>query len=392
MGYTTSKIDRGTWVGTNKGAGVRPVREPWRQPASLGTLAAITLTVLTACVVPARAQFPPRQFQERARLGRNFPNPARRAAIAQALADRSDKEAVALLRLMLRPSADYSADEQTSIAQGSMGSRQRIKGDIHGNVVRYYLSPAELNGDVMITGPNRYAYYRASTRTLTEVPPTGGPEDDRDKHIVDGIRQRIFVAKRTGNETVAGVNATIVLVSPANPQQQGYAKFWIDPVTHIKLKMEIANAANVRVSTSELSNLTVGAAANVSPRDFQPVQFGAAREVKRERVGTLQEAIARLQFRPVQPASLPAGFRLDGIQVITGPLKVGLLLRYTDGVTVFTLAEHQVRAGRHPVAAAAAVPPRWFVSAGNYDVEVVYRGHLPAQQEQAVRDSLQVVR
>ena len=336
-----------------------------------------------------------REFPRSPQLGRQHPNAARRAAIAKAAADNPDKEAVVLLRQMLRPLADFSADEKTWIAQGGgTNSEQKIKGDMRGNVVRYYHSPAYLRGDVMLTGPNRYAYFRAATNTLTEVPPAGGPEDERDKRILDGIRQRIFIAKRTGTESVAGINATIVLVSPVNPQQQGYAKFWIDPATHIKLKVEIANAAGAKVSSSELGNLLVGAAANISPRDFQPGQFGggAPKEVKRERVAGIQEAMAHIPFRPIQPSSLPPGFRLDGVQVINGPNRVGLFLRYTDGVSVFTLTEHKVRALPRAPAAANPLGQRWFVSVENYAVDVVYRGHMPAQQEQIVRDSLQPVR
>ena len=291
---------------------------------------------------------------------------------------------------------DFSAQEETWIAQGGgVTSRQMIKGDTRGNVIRYYQSPGFLQGDVMLTGPGKYLYYRAATKTLTEVPPKDGQEDERDKRIVEGINKRIFVARRTGNETVAGVNATIVLVTPVNPQQPGYAKFWIDPVTHIKLKIEIANSGNSKISASELSNLVVGAAANVTPRDFQPEQFGrgVAKQVQRQRVATIQEAQSQLQFTPLQVGTLPMGYRLEGVWVMTGPARVGLLLRYTDGVSFFTLTEHRVRAGARPGAGKPdAAVSHWPVPMGNYDVDVVYRGHLPPQQEQAVHDSLQPAR
>jgi len=304
-------------------------------------------------------------------------------------------EAVALLRQMLRPLADYSGIEQTWIARdGGTTSVQTIKGDTFGKVIRRYQSPAYLSGDVMLTGPNRYAYYRASTNTLTAAPPAGATEDERDKQIVNGIRQQIFIARRTGNESVAGINATIVLVTPTNPQQQGYAKFWIDPSTHIKLKVEIANAPNSKISSSELSNLTVGAAANVLPSDFQMAQFNrgtSARpmdEVKRERVSTIQDAAARLAFRPLLPGNVPQGFRLQMVQILDGPKRVGLFLRYSDGVAFFTLTEHRVRPGMRPGSKNADGPAHWFTPLADYDVDTVYRGHLPLQQEQAVRDSL----
>ncbi len=370
------------------------VRLPRLNPCWRLGMVSVGLCLVCLPGITALGQSPNPQERPFARkpLGeRRFPG-IKRAAAARAMANGSDREAVVLLRQMLRPLTDYSANEETWIAMGGgTVSKQTIKGDTRGNIVRYYQSPPLLRGDLMLTGPNRYAYYRAATKSLTEVPPAGGAEDERDKRIVNGIRDRIFVAKRTGNETVAGINAIIVLVTPVNPSQQGYVKFWIDPATHIRLKVEIANAANAKVSDSELSNLLVGAAANVLPGDFQPARFGggAARQVKRERVGSLQEAMARVTFHPLQPGTLPPGFRLDGVQVIEGPNRVGLFLRYTDGVSVFTLTEHRVRADQKAGAAANAIPLHWFVNVGNYDVDVVYRGHLPAAQEQMIHDSLQ---
>jgi hypothetical protein len=269
-----------------------------------------------------------------------------------------------------------------------------VKGDTKGNVLRRYTSPPFLNGDVMITGPNKYYYYRASTKTMTEVPPAGGAVDERDKTIVQQINQRNLLAQRTGNETVAGINATIVLVTPVNPQQGGYAKFWIDPVTHIKLKIEIANAANAKISTSELSNLVTGPTANVLPRDFLPGQFsgGTKKEVQRQRTNTIGEAATQLQFRPLEPTNLPMGFHLDGAYVLKAPIRVGLLLRYTDGVSFFTLTEHQVRRRLKPGVPAANGAEHWFIPVGDYEIDVVYRGHLPVQQEQQVRDSLTPLR
>ncbi len=310
---------------------------------------------------------------------------------------RVDQGAIALLRQMLHPVIEYSADEETWIARGGgMTSRQTIKGDTNGNVVRHYLAPPLLNGDVMLTGPNRYAYYRASARTLTAVPPAGGAPDDPDARIVMGLKNRVFTARRTGNETIAGCNAAIVLVSPVNPAQQGYAKLWIDPATHIRLKIEIAGAANARVSTSELSNLVVGSAANVSPLDFRPARFGAGAlrsEVKRQRSSTVQEAMTSLKFHPFEAVNLPSGFHLDAVQVVTGPFRVGLLLRYTDGMNVFTLTEHRVRTGvRPPPDAPAAALKHWYFPLPQYDVDVVYRGRLPAAQEQLVHDTLQTAR
>jgi hypothetical protein len=298
--------------------------------------------------------------------------------------------------MMLRPLVDYAAEEQTWISQGGgMTSQQSIKGDTKGNVLRRYISPAFLSGDVMLTGPNKYFYYRESNKTVTVVPPAGGQqEDERNKTFVEGIKQRIFIARRTGNETVAGVNATIVLVTPMNPLQGGYAKFWIDPLTHIKLKIEIANAANAKVSTSELSNLVTGPAANVLPRDFQPAQFGAGprKEVQRQRVGSIQEALPRLSFRPLEPGTLPMGFRLEGVQVLEGPMRPGLLLRYGDGIAFFTLTEHPVRRRQRPGGAMANGVPHWLIPVGDYEVDVVYRGHLPEQQVQQLRDSLQPIK
>jgi len=368
-----------------------------RQAAPVKTGLVLAASAVLACTLASNAlgqvMQSPHKFPGRAPIVRQNRGQAR-AAGGQQMGRRADPEAIALLRQMLRPAVEYAAEEMTWIAQGGgTTSHQTVKGDTKGNVLRRYTSPPFLAGDVMLTGPNKYVYYRASTKTVTVVPPAGGAEDERDKTIVLQIKQRNLIARRTGNETVAGINATIVLVTPVNPQQGGYAKFWIDPVTHIKLKIEIANAANAKISTSELSNIVTGPAANVLPRDFMPGQFGAGprKEVQRQRTDTIQDAANQLSFRPVEPASLPMGFRLDGAYVLKGPIRVGLLLRYTDGVSFFTLTEHQVGKRQRPAVAANGVP-HWFYPTGEYQVDVVYRGHLPAEQEKLVHESLKEVK
>ena len=344
----------------------------------------------------AQGAYPPEMRRRAGKLPgmRQRPSPGQRVAARLPSGEASDPEAVALLRAMLRPQLEYTAEEQTWGAQGGITSRQIVKGDTRGTVVRHYLSPPYLAGDVMLTGPDRYSYFRAATKTLTAVPPSGGHEDERDQRIVNGIRQRKFVARRTGTETVAGITSTIVLVTPANAGKGGYAKFWIDPVTHIKLKVEIANEANARVSASELSSLVTGSAANVSARDFQPAQFGggAPRNINRQKVASIQDAAAHLPFQPVQPTVLPPGFRLDSIQIVNLPARVNLFLRYTNGVSVFTLVEHRARKAPRQRPGADQDVAHWVVPVADYDIEVVYRGHLPPEQEQSVHDSLQPVR
>jgi hypothetical protein len=305
------------------------------------------------------------------------------------------REAVKLLRMMLRPLEDYAGEETTWVAtQNGITSHQSIKGDTNGNVIRYYTAPAFLQGDVMLTGPNRYIYYRAATKTVTRTS-KAGQGDERDKQIMEGIRSKTFVASLTGNEMVAGRNAAIVLVSSVNPQNRGYAKIWIDPVDHIKLKIEIGNAEGYKISDSEITSIQSGAAAGVTPKDFQPAEFGngPAREIKREKLGSIQEAAGQLTFRPLEPGNLPPGFRLNAVILISPPIqnragKNSLLLRYTDGVASFTLNEHPARrAGAAANNNGPAAPLRWEM--GN--VEVVYRGHLPPQQEQMIHDSLRPV-
>lgn len=312
-------------------------------------------------------------------------------------ANRQMRAAIALLRSMLRPRADYAGEERTWIVQTGSTSHQFIRGNTKGLVLRRFDSPPFLQGDVMLTGPGKFVYYSAKANTVSRTPPGGSTDDARDRQIIEGVRDQIFVATCTGQETIAGVDTVIVMVfSASDPQAtQGYAKFWIDPLTGIRMKIE--RREGDKLTRSELSNVVIGPQANVTDADFSPPEFRSptTQTVQMKKLDSIQQAIPLLTFAPLEPGQIPPGFRQRDAHLLTNmqfPSRVTLVLGYSDGMSRFTLSQRRVRAGQRIPPPTTVGVQRWSVPMGAYDIDVTYRGRLTPQQVQMIRSSLQPVR
>lgn len=318
-------------------------------------------------------------------VGRTLAKPLARAP--------QDARAIALLKRMVRPEADYVGEQVTQ--SGGRQSQQSIKGDTKGRTLRVFHSPAAWDGDLMFTGPSQYRYYHHRTNTV-DVAFWPTQWNEHEKRLVNAIRSGRVSAALVGQETIAGRNAAIVALSAGARQM----KFWIDVQTGIPLKNEIITA-NGPFSTSYMTAITIGPAANVRPMDFERA-FPAARinplfPSERPVYRTLQEAEGRLPFKPLEPGALPSGFQLTGIWVFgaAGNRMAGqpsVLMRYSDGVTTFSLYQRIAPPNANP----APIGPRmyqrpiqrWPVKAPDGLRQVLFIGHLTPEQAQALHDSL----
>lgn len=306
--------------------------------------------------------------------------------IAQQAAQLEHRKIMQLLRLMLRPNTNYAAEEMTTItAKGGGVSRQSIKGDTTGRVIRYYTSPNELKGDILLTGPGLYVNYHAATKKVTRVVGIGG--DQLEKTLIATVTKGIATAAWAGHTTIAGVNAEIITVTGQNEQ----VKFIIDPVTGIKLGMEVRANQDQLISRSEILSIQIAPNA-VSAKDFMPSEFESAHlnEVHRENFTSIQDAGSKLPFRPVEP-TLPYGFHLQQVTILT-PAQLGrkanIVLHYTNKMVSFTLHEHLVLPKNRNSVIARNNPMQWLVQTSGGDLLVIYNGHLSQDQITAIRDSL----
>lgn len=313
-----------------------------------------------------------------------------------------ETEALQLLRRKLRPGMDYAGEQITELKDGRI-SKQRIRGDTRGHVRLEYLSPTHMEGDILLTAPEQFRNYHRRTGVIDiAFWPTGWSE--LEKRMMKAIRAGHLTVTRVGEELVAGRNAAIISVSASGPfarHPRGQAKFWIDLETGIQLKHEILNDRGL-VSRTTMTRIVVGPESGVSPRDFAPNALPKAKlnpifPTPQPPFATVQEAAGQLPFTPLEPTVVPPGFHLNGVWTFA-PYEAkkrgfgSALLRYSDGVTTFTLFQRLI-SGRH---GRSFSPPGldrgniqfWHTSTPNGKLQIVYIGHLPPAQVQSLRESL----
>ncbi len=305
---------------------------------------------------------------------------------------------------MLAPQIAYSGEQVTE--RGGRTSREHVMG-LKNRLRLDFLEPAELDGDIMLIAPNQYRYYHKRTNVLDlAFWPTAQNEGGMQMRVLNAIRQRRIAISQVGQEIVAGHKATIVEISGQGPAGQvGFqSKYWIEPESGVKLKQETAGPRGVVFSRSYFTSIAIGLEANVLPRDFEPPILQTATPnpiipLETQRYATVAEARAKLLFTPLEPTSLPAGFRLNGVWVFPPPNAARLenyaaLLRYSDGVTNFNLYERLHPNARPLLNPDRRIPwrrsiQRWQVTLpGGSTLDILYIGHLTVEQVQAVYRSL----
>ena len=320
-------------------------------------------------------------------------------------ARRIDPEAVRLLQRMARPMVDFSGEQVTEVAERSMETaRLRVWGDRRGRVRHEYLEPDALEGDVMLVSLDQYRYFHRK-RNVLDVALWPTPTSAREQRILQFIKQNAFSVQKVGGEVIAGRNAAIVAVAgPGGPNAPGrQMKFWIDTETGVQLKNEISNASGL-VSRSYMTSIQFGSEANMTPQLFEPRFLNTARLnplfPPEGQFADLEAARDRLPFTPMQPASLPSGYKLTGVWVFgpeqtakPGPMAT-VLLRYSDGVGSFSLYQRRPQNAGRPIAArkTGLFPRRsiqhWFLPNEDGGRDVVYIGHLTPELVAAIYNSL----
>jgi len=308
-----------------------------------------------------------------------------------------DKVAMELLRKMIRPSTGYVGEMVTEVAaQGNSPLQQTIKGDKQGRTIVTFLN-GMLAGDVLVVTPGEVRNYHRSTGIM-DVAQWPTEWDDHEKRMFNAIRSGFYTARVVGSEQVAGRQAAIVELFPvAGVGEPGrpHFKFWIDQATGIQLKNEKSDAMGRVLSHRTLTSITVGDNL-VTPQDFNLKVLNRAQVnplfPQNSQYRSLEQAQGHLPFVPVIPTALPNGFKPGEVWVFPGANNQMqfVLLRFTDGVTSFSLYEHIV-----PDTAKPARPPafnhhieRWRVQREHDEIETTYTGMLTPNQVRAIYESL----
>ena len=311
----------------------------------------------------------------------------------------ADPATLQLVRKMLRPTENFSGEQVTEVTEhGGRQSRQRIWGDTRGRLRRDYLSPGDLNGDVMITAAEQYRYFhhRADKLDIALWP----DQHEQEKILPTLIQQRRVLVERVGQETIAGRTADIVAIELDGNASGRQIKFWIDTETGIRLKQEMSNQGGL-ISRSYLTSVVVGAAAGVDNKTFElPFPNAKINQLfpPTSHYSSIEEARSVLPFSPALPMALPQGYTLTGVWVFPSrnrkqPEAGTVLLRYGNGVEIFSLYE---KYRKNPLPVTAKTPKvnrrnvvRWGITGqNNGTLELTYVGYLSPTLAQQLVDGL----
>lgn len=308
-----------------------------------------------------------------------------------------DRVAQELLRQMIRPNSDYVGEMVTQVAaQGNFPLQQTIKGDKQGRTLTTFLN-GKLAGDILLVTPGEVRNYHHSTGVM-DVAYWPTEWDDHEKRMLAAIRSGYYTAQVVGSEQVAGRQASIVellpVVVPGEPGRPRF-KFWIDTETGIQLKNEKSDAMGRVLSHRYLTSVTVGSNV-VTPQDFN-LNYLKQAQIRplfppNSQYRSLEQAQGHLPFVPLVPTTLPTGFQLGGVWVFPGgnSQMQFVLLRFTDGVTSFSLYERIVPSTAKPGRAPAFHQhiERWRVLTAHEEIEATYTGMLTIDQVHDIYYSL----
>lgn len=314
-----------------------------------------------------------------------------------------ERQALELMHRKSHPLTDFAGEQMTEL-QGGRTSKQRVRGDMQGRIRIDYIEPKSLEGDVMIISPDQFRNYHHATNTL-DIALWPSPENDREKRLTGAIRSGRMSIERVGEETIAGRSADIVLITPMKREGRfagGQFKYWLDTQTGIQLKNEISNASGM-VSRTFITSIVVGPSSGITRKDFYERFPGCKVNPlfprNEPKFHNLAEAAGHLPFIPVIPAAIPSEYQISGIWVMgahrdQGHEKESILLRYSDNVTNFTLYERHSRPDqknrprRVPQPGSNRNIERWSVDSPVGPLDVIYIGHLSAEQVEAMSKSL----
>ncbi|HSV73228.1 MAG TPA: sigma-E factor regulatory protein RseB domain-containing protein [Chthonomonadales bacterium] len=236
----------------------------------------------------------------------------------------------------------FVAHETTRLLQGQVRESQQIVKQAGLGAMRVeYQSPPAMRGEVLLILGRRMLRYVPAEGVVHEsrAPETGVL--GRAGALVEGLRSGAVRARVVGREEVAGRNAAIVEVRGAG--REGFFKrLWIDTQSGVRMKIEDVDPSGVVVSTSYFTRIDLDPVLDAG--EFRPGSLSRRearpRPLRTRPLASVAEAQQRVGYAIREP-SLPPGYRLVGVWVAPAPVgRQAVILRYTDGVSTFTLSQH----------------------------------------------------
>ncbi len=246
--------------------------------------------------------------------------------------------------LMSEGSVSFTAHQVTTLASGPfLTSEQEIYRDGFKGMRTEYTYPSQLAGEIMIDDGKVLIRFVPRSKTAKTQPSRLNLLKQRTIEATRALEHGQIQVELVGRDKIAGRTAYVLEVKPRAKRKSVTRKFWVDAEKWIKLKTEDIAPDGTMISTSYYTRIDF----TRIPREkfhFEPppgVRIGQG--PVQLQIMPIDRAQRMVSFRIREPKYLPSGFKLVGATVI--PFRQGKLvgLRYSDGVTSFSLFQAQGR-------------------------------------------------
>jgi outer membrane lipoprotein-sorting protein len=253
-----------------------------------------------------------------------------------------------LLRRMIEAETKraISGREVTFIA-GGLQSEQLIKRDPKRGLRMEYVNPP---GTVFVDNFKRSWLLSPREKRLEERKSRLGAASRKAGEVLRLIERRQLRAEWVGQDVVAGRDADIVQVSPAEDTPAPYRRFWIDRETGLKLRVETRGPQG-RIHSSSYF-LSVNFRPKLTKNDFAPLKAPRDAFIVRENnelFSSLGEAQKRVQFSLREPKYLPTRFALREVLARDFRGAKVVVQRYTNGLNALSLSQTDADLPHHGV-------------------------------------------
>ncbi|MCL6519649.1 MAG: MucB/RseB C-terminal domain-containing protein [Armatimonadetes bacterium] len=240
--------------------------------------------------------------------------------------------------LISEGNVSFTAHQVTTLAKGPfLTSEQEVYRDGFKGMRTEYTYPNQLAGEIMIDDGKVLIRFIPRNKTAKTQPSRLNFLKLRTIEANRALERGQIQVELVRRDKIAGRNAYVLEVKPRAKRAGPTRKFWVDTEKWVKLKTEDIAPDGTVVSTSYYTRIDF---TSVPPEKFRfkpPPGVRVERGPERMQIMSIEKAQRIVDFQIREPKYLPKGFKLLGATVV--PFRHGKVvgLRYSDGVSSFSL-------------------------------------------------------
>lgn len=233
----------------------------------------------------------------------------------------------------------FTAHQVTTLAKGpALTSEQIIYRSGFRGMRTEYLEPSFMKGEIRADDGRQQSHLIPKAKVLRVGPSRLAELSKRTDQASRGSHKGEIKVDLVGRDKIAGRNAYVIQVRPSHNGGAPTRKFWVDTETWIKLKTEDISSDGKVLSMSYYTRIDFPRSIPDSKfRIDPPTGYRVEKNSMDIDLVSVAEARKTARFKLLEPSYLPSGFKAVGACVIPFRRNQVVAIRYTDGVTSFSL-------------------------------------------------------